>query len=76
VANSEKIKRAAAVTDVVLEGCQQALQALQAPQWTNGAGVLTDPNMVRANLHRAQEAIDNALDAMNGVDWPREQDYG
>jgi hypothetical protein len=48
---------------------------LQAPQWTNGAGVLTDPNMVRANLHRAQEAIDNALDAMNGVDWPREQDY-
>jgi hypothetical protein len=73
--HQEKVRRAAAATDVVLEGCEAALQALQAPQWTNGAGVLTDPNMVRSNLHRAREAIDMALDAMNGVDWPREQDY-
>jgi hypothetical protein len=32
--------------------------------------------MVCSNLHRAQEAIDMALDAMNGIDWPRDQDYG
>jgi hypothetical protein len=61
---------------VILEGCNTALQALQAPLWTNGSGVLSDPNMVRANLHHAQKAIAMALDAMNSVDgWPREKDY-
>ena len=52
--NQEKIRRAAAATDVVLEGRTHALQALQAPAWTNGAGVLSDPSMVRSNLHRAK----------------------
>jgi hypothetical protein len=71
-----KIRQAAAATDVVLEGRTHALQALQAPAWTNGAGVLSDPSMVRSNLHRAKAAIDRALDAMNSLDgWPREQDY-
>ena len=75
--NQEKIRHAAAATDVVLEGCNRALGALQGPLWTNGAGVLTDPSMVRSNLHRAKAAIDMALDAMNSLDgWPREQDYG
>ena len=74
--NQEKIRRAAAVTDVVLEGCNTALQALQAPRWTDGAGVLSDPSMVRSNLHRAKAAIDMALNAMNSLDgWPEEQDY-
>jgi hypothetical protein len=36
--NQEKIRHAAAATDVILEGCNRALQALQAPTWTNGAG--------------------------------------
>jgi hypothetical protein len=67
---------AAAATDVVLEGHNRALQALQAPLWTNGAGVLADPSMVRSNLHRAKAAIDMALDAMNNLDgWPQERDY-
>jgi hypothetical protein len=71
-----KIRQAAAVTDVVLEGRTHALQALQASAWTNGAGVLTDPSMVRSNLHRAREAINKALDAMNSLDgWPQEKDY-
>jgi hypothetical protein len=74
--NQGKVRQAAAATDAILEGCNTALQALQAPLWTNGASVLSEPSMVRSNLHRAQEAIDMALDAMNGVDWPREQDYG
>jgi hypothetical protein len=74
--NQEKIRRAAAATDVILEGCNTALQALHAPLWTNGSGVLSDPSMVRSNLHRARAAIDMALDAMNSLDgWPREQDY-
>jgi hypothetical protein len=74
--NREKIRHAAAATDVILEGCNTALQALQAPAWTNAAGVLTDPSMVRSNLHRARSAIDMALDAMNSIgDWPREEDY-
>jgi hypothetical protein len=73
--NQEKIRHAAAATDVILEGCNRALQALQAPLWTNGACVLSDPNMVRSNLHRAKAAIDMALDAMNSVDdWPQEKD--
>jgi hypothetical protein len=72
---NEKIRRAAAATDTILEGCNAALQALNAPQWTNGAGVLSDPNMVRANLHRARAALDEAIEAMNGIDWPRERDY-
>ena len=75
--NQEIIRRAAAAADVILEGHNAALQALHAPLWTNGAGVLSDPHMVRANLHRARKAIDMALDAMNSLDgWPREQDYG
>jgi hypothetical protein len=75
--NREKIRHAAAATDVVLEGCSTALQPLQAaPVWTNGAGVLSDPQMVRSNLHRAKRAIDMAIDAMNSLaEWPREQDY-
>jgi hypothetical protein len=72
----ENIRKAAAVTDVVLEGRNAALQCLQAPLVHNGAGVLVDPNAARANLHRARDAIDMALDAMNSIgDWPREQDY-
>ena len=43
--NQEKIRRAAAVTDVILDDCNVALQALQAPLWTNGSGVLSDPHM-------------------------------
>jgi hypothetical protein len=32
--------------------------------------------MVRSSLHYARKAIDQALEALNGVgDWPREQDY-
>jgi hypothetical protein len=74
--NQEKVRHAAAATDVILEGCNTALQALQAPRWTNGAGVLSDPSMVRSNLHYARKAIDMALEALNGVgDWPQEQDY-
>jgi hypothetical protein len=75
--NREKIRHAAAATDVVLEGCSTALQALGAGLWTtNGAGVLSDPQMVKTNLHRAKRAIDMALDAMNSLaQWPREQDY-
>ena len=64
--DQEKIRRAAIATDVILEGCNAALQALQAPLWTNGAGVLSDPSMVRSNLHNARAAIDKALDAMKG----------
>jgi hypothetical protein len=38
--------------------------------------VLTDPSMVRSNLHRAKAAIDQALDAMNSIEgWPEERDY-
>jgi hypothetical protein len=74
--NQEKIRHAAAATDTILEGRTWALNALQAPAWTNGAGVLSDPHMVRANLHRAKAAIDQALDAMNSIgDWPLESDY-
>jgi hypothetical protein len=74
--NQEKVRHAAAATDVILEGYNRALQALQAPLVHNGAGVLVDPAMVRSNLHRAKAAIDQALDAMNSLDsWPREQDY-
>jgi hypothetical protein len=54
VANQEKVKRAAAATDVILESCNAALQALNAPQWTNEASVLSDPSMVRSNLQRAE----------------------
>ena len=74
--NQEKIRHAAAATDTILEGRTHALQALQAPLWSNGAGVLTDPSMVRSNLYRARAAIDQALDAMNSLDgWPQETDY-
>jgi hypothetical protein len=74
--NREKIRHAAAATDVVLEGRTHALQALQAPAWTNGAGVLSDPHMVRSNRYRAKKAIDMAIDAMNSLaEWPREEDY-
>jgi hypothetical protein len=61
---------------VILEGCNRALQALQAPLVYNAAGVLADLHMVRSNLHRAKAAIDQALDAMNSLDgWPLESDY-
>jgi hypothetical protein len=74
--NQEKIRHAAAATDVVLEGHNRALQALQAPLVYNAAGVLADPSMVRSNLHRAKAAIDMALCAMDSLGgWPREQDY-
>jgi hypothetical protein len=76
VTSQEKIKRPAAATDAVLEGCETALQCLQAPLWTNAAGVLSDPHMVRSNLLNARAAIDKALSAMDSLDgWPREQDY-
>jgi hypothetical protein len=74
--NQEKIRHAAAATNTILEGRTRALNALQAPAWTNAAGVLTDPSMVRSNLHRAKAAIDMAIDAMNSLDgWPEEKDY-
>ena len=41
--NQEKIRHAAAATDMIPEGCNRALQALQAPLVYNAAGVLADP---------------------------------
>jgi hypothetical protein len=74
--NQEKVRHAAAATDTILEGRARALNALQAPAGTNGAGDLSDPSMERSNLHRAKAAIDQALDAMNSLsDWPQERDY-
>jgi hypothetical protein len=52
--NQEKVRHAAAATDVVLEGHNRALQALHAPLVHNAACVLADPSMVRSNLHRAK----------------------
>jgi hypothetical protein len=73
--NREKIRRAEKVTDVVVEGWNEAQRALQTC-WTNGYGVLTDPSMVSQDLYRAKGAIDKALTAMrNFRDWPRDQDY-
>jgi hypothetical protein len=48
--NQEKVRHAAAATEVILEGCNRALQALQAPLVYNAAGMLADPSMVRSKL--------------------------
>jgi hypothetical protein len=42
--HQEKIRHAAAATDMIPEGCNRALQALQAPLVYNAAGVLADPS--------------------------------
>jgi hypothetical protein len=49
---------------------------LQAPLYTNAAGVLSNPGRVRSNPQRAKAALATALDAMDSLgDWPREQHY-
>jgi hypothetical protein len=70
--NREKLRRAEKVTDQVVEGWNEAQQALRTC-WTNGAGILSDPSMARSDLYRAKDGIDKALKAMNAFnDWPRD----
>lgn len=69
-----KIDAAAAATDVVIEGFNAATRALSTC-FTNGAGVLADPNATRSNLADARAAIDRALAAIRDCDWPTNADY-
>jgi hypothetical protein len=72
--NRDKLRRAEKVTDTVVDAWNEAQGALKT-LWVNGAGVLTDPSMVRSDLWTAANAIKRALEAMNFSDWPREADY-
>ncbi len=74
--NDTKIRAADLATNRVLDAIGSARTALERPLWTNGAGVLSDPSMVRTNLAQAQVAVEQALKEIRACDWPRAADYG
>ncbi len=71
---SDKIKAAAAATDIVSDAFNAGRDSLSAC-WVNGAGVLSDPSMTRSRLGEAKAAIDRALAAMRSCGWPTDADY-
>jgi ribosomal protein S9 len=70
------VKAADLATNRVLDAIGSARTALERQIWTNGAGVLSDPSMVRTNLAQAQVAVERALKEIRACDWPRDADYG
>jgi hypothetical protein len=73
--NRSKLRAAEKVTDVVVAGWNEAQFALRT-LWVDGAGVLTDPSMVRSDLATAAAAIKRAQAAMDGFHaWPTDADY-
>jgi hypothetical protein len=71
----EKIERAAAATDIVLDKRSEAVAALEGAFFTNGYGVFSDRSNVRANLRDAKVAVEAALTALSECEWPTNAEY-
>jgi hypothetical protein len=69
------IEQAEQATRSICDDIESALAALQRPRTVNGYGVLSEPRDEAAALHRAHEAIEEALHVYAATTWPTLSDY-
>lgn len=62
-------------TRAICENVETALAALKRPRTVNDYGVLSEPRDEAAALHRAHEAIEEALHVYAATSWPTISDY-
>jgi hypothetical protein len=70
-----KIAAAEKLIAMVDEHADNAFAALRCPSRVNGYGIYHDQFEVRAKLETAQYHIQEALNALEKVDWPTDADY-
>jgi hypothetical protein len=69
------IEQAEQATRSICENVETALAALKRPCTVNDYGVLSEPRDEAAALHRAHEAIEEALHVYAATSWPTLSDY-
>lgn len=62
-------------TRAICANVESALAALQHPRTVNGYGVFSNPRDEVSALHRAHEAIEEALHVYAATTWPTPSDY-
>lgn len=69
------IEQAEQATRSICDDIESALAALQRPRTVNGYGVFSSPHDEASALHRAHEAIEEALHVYAATTWPNSSDY-
>lgn len=69
------IQQAEQATRAICDDIESALAALQHPRTVNDYGVFSSPRDAASALHRAHEAIDEALHVYAATSWPTLSDY-
>lgn len=69
------IEQAEQATRSICANVDDALAALQHPRTVNGYGVFSSPHDEASALHRAHEAIEEALHVYAATTWPTLSDY-
>lgn len=62
-------------TRAICENVETALAALQRPRTVNDYGVFSSPRDEASALHRAHEALEEALHVYAATTWPTPSDY-
>ncbi len=70
-----KIDAAARACDSAHKSWANAVQTLSGAISINGFGIFHDPQGVRAKFLTAKDQLQEALRALEGVDWPQDADY-
>ncbi len=62
-------------TRAICDNIETALAALQHPRTVNDYGVFSSPRDAASAMHRAHEAIEEALHVYAATTWPTLSDY-
>lgn len=71
----DKIDAASRACDEAHKAWSDAASALAGTVSVNGYGIFHDRDEFRRKLESARANINDALNALNGVDWPADADY-
>lgn len=71
----DKIAAASQACDEAHKSWSEAAQALAGNTSVNGYGIFHDRHEFRRKMESARTCINDALKALEGVDWPTDADY-
>lgn len=70
-----KVATAETACSKAYEAWRAAVDALGSGISVNGLGIFRDPAELRAKLLDAHTHVQDALKALDGIDWPTDADY-
>ena len=73
--SKDKIATASQACDEAHKSWSEATQALAGAVSVNGYGIFHDRQEFRRKMESARTSINDALKALEGVDWPTDADY-